>query len=166
MRANRLSVQSVTWLWICACAVAVWMVHGAAGAQVPADKPVVYNHITYAGAAMDQLVHQTYDAEFSIIDFSDADGAYAPPHLKTGSLPRVPFDERGAPVEGQVVVFYIVTSEGRAIKPVVVRSTDERLNQRVIEAMTDWAFDPAQVRGKFASTTAAQEFDLKAATKR
>lgn len=130
-----------------------------------AGKPVVYNHITRAGASMDQLVHETFDADFKIIDFSDLEGDYVAPKLKTGSLPRAPFDEKGAPVEGKVVVFYIVTSEGRTVRPVIIRSTDARLNQRVIEAMADWAFDPAQVKGQAASTTAAQEFDLKAAAK-
>ena len=39
-----------------------------ASAQTPSEKLVVYNHITQTGATPDPLVHQTYDAEFKVLE--------------------------------------------------------------------------------------------------
>lgn len=163
MRVGRFVALFVMPLCISACVLAVSLTPRAAHAGLSPDKPVVYNHITSAGAPLDQLIHQTFDAEFKVVDFSDLDGAYVPPQPKGASMPSPPLDEKGIPIEGQVIVFYIVTTEGRVMNPVVIRSSDPRLNARVVEAMVDWTFEPARVKGQVASTTAAQEFELKAA---
>ncbi len=163
MGVRRLLAFLVMPLCIISCILTASRSPSAAHAQTLPNKPLVYNHITRAGAALDQLIHQTFDAEFEVVDFSDLDGAYVPPELKSGAPPSAPLDEKGVPVEGKVVVFYIITTEGRAVKPVVIRSTDPRLNPGVIEVMAGWTFEPARVKGQIASTTAAQEFELKAA---
>jgi TonB family protein len=134
----------------------------ALSAQTPPEKPVVYNHITQAGAALDRLVHQAYDAEFKVVDFTDRDGVYIPPQLAVGLRPAAPLDGNGAPIGGRVVVFFIVTTEGRVAKPVIIDSSDPRLNPGVLDALAGWAFEPARVNGRQTSTTAGEEFDFQA----
>ncbi len=134
----------------------------AAASQTPAEKPVVYNHITESGAALDRVVHRTYEAEFKVVDFRDQDGVYFPPQLKYGFPPKAPADSRGVPITGKVVVIFIITKEGRVVKPVIIQSTDRRLNPRVLEALDQWAFEPARVNGRDVSTTGGEEFDIRA----
>jgi TonB family protein len=162
MRGRRVLAPVLVALVIAVDALAIWKPPREVSAQTPPEKPVVYNHITEAGAAMDQLVHQTYDAAFKVVDFSGQDGIYVPPELRRGSLPKVPVDDRGVPIEGKVVVFFIISTEGQVVDPVIVRTTDLRLNLGVLEAVGQWAFEPARVNGQAASTTAGQEFDLHA----
>ena len=135
---------------------------GAASAQTPPEKPVVYNHITEAGAALDQLVHQTYEAEFKVVDFRDQDGVYVAPQLKYGFPPKAPFDSKKVPIEGRVVAVFIVTAEGRVAKPVILQSTDRRLNSAVFAALDQWEFVPARIDGRNVSTTGGEEFDIRA----
>ncbi len=129
-------------------------------AQAPPEKPVVYNHITGVGSALDRVVHQTFEGEFKVIDFANRDGTYVPPTLKTGSQPTAPLDANGAPIEGTVVVLYIVSADGWVLRPVVIQSTDPRLDYRVLETLANWRFEPGRVEGRAVSTTAGQEFDL------
>ncbi|MFI5340391.1 MAG: energy transducer TonB [Candidatus Methylomirabilales bacterium] len=134
-----------------------------ASAQTPSEKPVVYNHITQAGAALDPLVHQTYDAEFKVLDFSDRDGVHVPPQLKRGFVAKAPVDDKGVPIEGRMVVFFIVSTEGRIVHPVIVGSAVPRLNLGVLEALAQWELEPARINGRDVSTTAGEEFDIKTA---
>jgi len=130
-----------------------------ASAQAPPEKPVVYNHITGTGTDMDRLAHQAYDAEFKVVDFSGQDGAYSPPELKYNFRPKSPADKYGTPITGKVVVFFIVTAEGRVVKPVIITSTDRRLNPEVLDALAQWAFEPARVNGRAVAAIGGQEFD-------
>ena len=149
--------------FIVVAALAVLATPRAISAQTPPEKPVVFNHVTQAGAAFDSLVHQTYDAEFKVVDFSDLDGVYISPRLVFGPKLEAPVDEKGAPIEGKVVVFFIITTEGRVTKPVIINSSDPRLNPGVLQGLAGWGFEPARVNGRQAITTAGQEFDFQAA---
>jgi len=149
-------------VFIAAGTLAVVTTPHAIFAQTSRERPVVFNHITQAGAAFDRLIHQTYDTEFKVVDFSDLDGAYVPPRPVNDPRPAAPLNKKGAPVEGKVVVFFIVTTEGRIVRPVIINSSDLRLNRRVLETLTVWTFEPARVNGLQASTTAGEEFDLQA----
>jgi len=163
MHARRVLASFAVSAVIAGGALAVLTTPPAVSAQTPPEKPVVFNHITEAGAAFDRLVHQTYDAEFKVVDFRDLDGVYIPPKLVVGPKPAAPLDEKGAPIEGKVVVFFIVTTEGRVAQPVIINSSDQRLNPGVLEVVAGWAFEPARVNGRQASTTAGEEFDFPAA---
>ncbi len=129
-------------------------------AQEPLEKLVVYNHITGSAAALDKLVHETFGPEFKVIDFSNRDGTYIPPTLKIGSPPAAPLDANGAPIEGTVVVLYIISADGWVLRPVVIQSTDPRLDYGVLDTLASWRFEPARLEGRVVSTTAGQEFDL------
>jgi TonB family protein len=129
-------------------------------AQAPPEKPVVYDHIAGAVTDMDRLAHQTYEAEFKVVDIRNQDGAYSPPTLKLAPQPKAPGDISGKPITGNVVVLFIVTAEGKVEKPVIVSSTDQRLNRRVIETLGEWAFEPAQLNGKSVASIGGQEFNV------
>lgn len=130
-----------------------------ASAQTLPEKPVVYNHVTAADSDMDRLAHQQYDLEFKVVDFRDQDGAYSPPELKYNPRPKAPADKYGTPITGKVVVFFIITAEGQVVKPVIITSTDRRLNQEVLDALAQWTFEPARVNGQAVAAIGGQEFD-------
>ena len=163
MHGRRALAPFAVSVFIAAGTLAVVTTPRAVLAQTSLEKPVAFNHITQAGAALDRLVHQTYDTDFKVVDFSDLDGVYVPPQLVFGPSPTAPVDEKGVPIEGKVVVFFIVTMEGRVEKPVIINSSDPRLNRRVLETLAVWTFEPARVNGRQAPTTAGEEFDLQAA---
>jgi hypothetical protein len=48
-------------------------------------------------------------------------------------------------------------------EPVVLKTTDERLNSIAMKAMEDWRFTPATLNGAAIATTAAQEFNFEIA---
>jgi TonB family protein len=108
---------------------------------------------------MDRLAHQQYEAEFKVVDFRDQDGTYAPPGLKYNPPPKAPAGNTGAPITGKVVVFFIITAEGRVVKPVIITSTDRRLNQEVLGALAQWTFEPARVNGQAVAVIGGHEFD-------
>lgn len=162
MHGRRVLASFTVSVFIAAGTLAVVTTPRVVFGQTSLEKPVVFNHITQAGARFDRLVHQTYDTEFKVVDFSDLDGVYVPPQLVFGPRPAAPVDEKGAPIEGTVVVFFIVTTEGGVAKPVIINSSDPRLNPGVLETLAGWEFEPARVNGRQASTTAGEEFDFPA----
>ena len=130
-----------------------------AWAQTTPEKPEVYNHIIGNGTEMDQVAHQTYDAEFKVVDFRDYDGAYSPPEEKYAPRPKTAVDKYGTPITGKVVAFFIITAQGQVVKPVIVASTDPRLNPVVLETLAQWTFEPARVAGREVAVVGGQEFD-------
>ncbi len=130
----------------------------AAAAQPGAEKPVIYNHVLEPGAALDQLVHQTYDATFQVVDFTDRDHIYIPPHLMAGAPPSAPVDASGKVIEGKVDAFFIITAAGQVAHPVVISSSDPRLSAAVLEALAHRVYAPARIDGWNVATTAGEEF--------
>jgi TonB family protein len=109
---------------------------------------------------MDQLVHETYDAAFKVVDVSDSDGIYVPPHLLYGPKPTVPATEPDGPLAGTVVVFFLITSDGQVKEPVIITSSEPRLNAEVLATLRRWIFTPARMNGRPVPVTAGQEFTL------
>lgn len=128
--------------------------------STPASKPTIYNHVTKEGGPHDQAVKDAYAPKFTIVDIADS-SAYTRPKPTAGSLPKEARDEAGSSVSGYVLIAYIVTIDGRATEPVVLKSTDKRLDSTALKAMEAWRFQPARLNGKPISTTAAQEFHFK-----
>jgi len=126
------------------------------------DKPAIYNPITDEGSRYDQLLHDAYTARYSVMDLADATG-YLRPKVLSGDLPKEAAGPDGKPLTGYVLVGYIVATNGRALDPVILKSTDERLNKTALKATESWKFDPASLDGKPIATTAAQEFVFGAA---
>jgi len=138
----------------------VLLIGGPAARAQDAPKPIVYNHLTDASAGMDPLVHETYDDTFRIVDFSDRDGIYVPPHVLYGPKPSAPAAEAGVQLAGTVVVFFIITADGRVTQPVVAASSEPRLDPGVLATLPRWIFTPARLNGRPVAVTAGQEFSL------
>ncbi len=142
-------------------AVGLVLTHGGAGAAVAAQsgtgKPLVYNHVLEPGAAMDRLVHQTYDARFHVVDFKDGDHVYIPPRLAAGAPPTAPADTGGKLIEGKVTAFFIIAATGRVADPVIISSSDPRLNPAVLDALAVRVYEPARIDGWNVATTAGEE---------
>jgi hypothetical protein len=124
-----------------------------------ADKPTVYNHITEEGTAIDPLVKAALAPNVTIVDIRDSD-RYVQPKLTAGKLPRVARIPDGNQLGGHVLVAYVITTKGRVGEPVVIKTTDERLNGIAIKAMEGWRFTPATLNGATVATTAAQDFNF------
>ena len=139
--------------------VALWM--GAAAAMA-AEKPTVYNHIIGESSALDAHVRAALSPKFKIVDVRKSEG-YVPAKVTAGRLPRIARTDAGEVLGGSVLLAYVVTVEGRVAEPVVLKSSDKRLNRFVTGAVDEWRFAPATLEGKAIASTAAQEFDFAAA---
>jgi TonB family protein len=122
-----------------------------------ADKPVVYNSAAAGDTPLDRAIKKVYADQYTIEDISAAAG-YVPPKPTAGGLPRTVRNEAGEPLEGKVLVAYIITDEGLVSDPVVLHSSDEELNRTALDAMKEWRFFPGTRKGEPVPTTAAQEF--------
>ncbi len=151
--------RALVWIGL---AVALVVAQGgsrpATAAQSESRKLVVYNHILEPGAAMDRLVHQTYDAGFQVVDFTDRDHIYMPPRLAEAAPPIAPLDDTGKAIKGTVEALFIVTAEGRVLNPVVITSSDPRLNAAVLESLSGRTYRPARIDGWNVAATAGEEF--------
>lgn len=130
------------------------------GAQTAADmpdKPIVRNHIARQASPLDEMIHKTYEAKFTVVDMRDPSN-FVDPKPIAGGLPPSFKTATGEELKGYVLLAYVVSTEGRAIEPVILKSTDERLNPISLKAVEDWRFEPARLNGTAISTTAAQEF--------
>ena len=129
-------------------------------APAPSEKPTIYNHVTKEGSPYDQAVRDAYAAKYTVVDLADSP-AYAQPKRIAGGLPKVVRTDFGEGLSGYVLVAYVITTDGRAIEPFVLKSTDERLNSTTFKAIENWRFQPAKLHAVPISTIAAQEFTFK-----
>ena len=120
----------------------------------------VYNHTTAEGARLDALVHKFYQTNFRIVDISGK-GFVPVKASEDTTLPDTSITDTGEKLAGSVLVVYLITDQGRVIYPIVVESTDERLNPTALRAMEAWRFRPATLNGKAVWSAAAQEFKFK-----
>jgi TonB family protein len=123
----------------------------------PADKPTAYNHVNPEHAALDERVKAALAPSFTIVDIADSTD-YVQPKAKAGRLPCLASTPDGEPLGGAVLVAYVVSTEGLVISPIVLETTDERLDSVALKAMEEWRFEPATLKGAAIATTAAQPF--------
>ncbi len=132
----------------------------AGSPKQPRRQQTVYNHTTAAGAHVDALVHQFYQTNFKIVDINGK--GFVPVKVSEGTtLPDKAITDTGEKLAGSVLVVYLITDQGRVIYPIVVESTDARLNPTALKAMEAWRFRPATFNGKAVWSAAAQEFIFK-----
>jgi Gram-negative bacterial TonB protein C-terminal len=126
-------------------------------------KPVVYNNVDGDGSAeLDRGIKGAYSERFTIVDTGRSRG-FAEPDATQGTLPTSATGEAGQPLAGYVLVAYIVSAGGFVTDPVVLKTTDARLSEVAIAAMSHWRFTPGRLNGDAVATTAAQEFNFGAA---
>jgi TonB family protein len=118
---------------------------------------VVFNNTSNPDDPLDRAVRQAYSEQFTVTDTNVADG-FVPPRPTAGQLPRYARSPEGETLEGYVLVAYIITADGKAVEPRILKSTDERLNVTATKTLEGWKFVPASHKGTAVPSTAAQEF--------
>jgi hypothetical protein len=123
-----------------------------------ASKPVVYNDLEGDGSQeLDRVIKEAYSKTYTIRDTRPADG-YTEPNATAGDLPKEAKDDAGQLMAGYVLAVYIVGVDGTVENPLVLRSSDPRLNAVALNAMAHWRFTPGKLNGEAVASTAAQEF--------
>lgn len=131
------------------------------GLAIAGSRPVAYNNLSPGGrAALDQMAHDALDSQYNIIDFELAKHHYTSPHPVAGSMPHAPENADGTQLHGYVMLAYVVTTDGRAASPTIVKCTAPKLCDLAMEATRGWRFEAATLDGKAVSTIALQEFNF------
>jgi hypothetical protein len=121
-----------------------------------ADKPVVFNHIVHQRTEVDNLVHEHFDKLYDVVDIDDRQHAYVPPKGIHGfGVPPAPVYFEGRCIRGNVLVLYLITTDGLMASPYVAKSADPRLSELALERMRGRRFKTAQLDGKPISSVAA-----------
>jgi len=74
------------------------------------------------------------------------------PQPRYQAQPQYPFEMRRAGITGEVVVGFIVDSEGRAVEVYAVRSTQREFEAAAIQAVSKWTFRPGRKGGRAVNT--------------
>jgi TonB family protein len=138
------------------------MAVGLATAALPAEgssanKPTLYNYVgKRAETGGDSHIMANYSRKFKVVDFGD-ERPYVPAKV-THRITPDPVMESGKAVPGNVRVVFVVTGDGRVTEPLVLRSTNRKLSQAVLGAVTQCRFAPARLHGVPVATTLGQDF--------
>lgn len=76
----------------------------------------------------------------------------SPPKAIKKVEPDYPIGLRASRLQGEVVVEFVVTAEGRVTDAIVVRSTNPLFEEPALEAIRKWTFEPGRVDGKPVNT--------------
>lgn len=74
------------------------------------------------------------------------------PQPRYQAQPQYPFEMRRAGITGEVVVGFIVDSEGKAVEVYAVRSTQREFEAAAIQAVSKWTFRPGRKGGRAVNT--------------
>ena len=74
------------------------------------------------------------------------------PQPRYQAQPQYPFEMRRAGITGEVVVGFIVDSQGKAIEVYAVRSTQREFEAAAIQAVGKWTFRPGRKGGRAVNT--------------
>lgn len=111
------------------------------------DKLVVYNAVTkHSDPAAETMAKEKYSGRFQIIDLTDTK-SFSDPKCVDCQLMQRPRDGSGDVVAGKVLVTWVVSSGGRVLDPVVLESSDARLNEVTLSQIKAFRFNPAQLNG-------------------
>ncbi|MEQ1352934.1 MAG: TonB family protein [Candidatus Acidiferrum sp.] len=92
-----------------------------------------------------------------ILNFSELRSSSSAPHVASADLtgpspikksdPRYPTELINEHVEGEVVLYAVIRSDGSIDSVELVRGLDEQLDNNAMEALTQWKFKPASRQG-------------------
>lgn len=74
------------------------------------------------------------------------------PVIKFSSPPQYPSVMRQAQIEGEVLVDFVVNSEGKVMKPFAVRSSHREFEAAAVAAVSRWKFQPGTKGGRPVNT--------------
>jgi TonB family protein len=109
-----------------------------------ASKPTLYNPVEKGGSRWDPVVRRAYAVHFKVIDRPGTQ--FTLPTPKSRALPR-PIYASGQLITGDCLLAFVVTADGHAVDPIILESSDRRLNSSVLAVIRDWRFTPARLDG-------------------
>jgi len=71
--------------------------------------------------------------------------------------PQYPFELRNAGIEGEVVVEFIVDTNGHVRNPTIVRSTQREFEAAALQAIAKWTFRPGRKAGRIVNAGRVQQ---------
>jgi len=74
------------------------------------------------------------------------------PQPRYQAQPNYPFEMRRAGITGEVVVGFIVDTQGKAVEVYAVRSTQREFEAAAIQAVSKWTFRPGRKGGRAVNT--------------
>ena len=89
-------------------------------------------------------------------DLFDVANLDQPPVLRVPVQPNYPFEMRRAGISGEVLIEYIVDSNGRVAGAQVVRSSQREFEQPAMQAVMKWQFRPGRKGGRAVNTRVQQ----------
>lgn len=143
-----LTVFAVTSLYVTVC---------SAGHARTSEKPKVYNYVgPGADLAGDSEMKAIFGKKYAIVDLVNKKG-YVASKPTTRVSPK-PLMENGHALEGSVRVALIVNAQGQVREPVVISSTNRKLNETVLNAIRQWRGTPARLNGVAVPMVYSQDF--------
>lgn len=89
-------------------------------------------------------------------DLFDVANLDQPPVLRVPVQPNYPFEMRRAGISGEVLVEYIVDSNGRVAAVQTIRSSQREFEQPAMQAVSKWQFRPGRKGGRAVNTRVQQ----------
>ncbi len=114
------------------------------------SKPTVYIHITRENDPLDKAIENAYAKNFTIVEVRNSK-EFNPAVVRESVHPHLVLSESTQEPKGDVLVVIIVTTDGRPIEPVILKSADKRLNAAMLDAVKQWRFTPARLNGSSVS---------------
>ena len=104
-------------------------------------------------AVSDRVLRSAYAGKFEIVPIRRSDG-FIPGRVKGYAIDFVvdPRPEREETIPARVVLSWIVTTDGRAIEPRVLESTDKRVAAYLIKSISLRRFTPGRLHGNAVQT--------------
>jgi TonB family protein len=80
----------------------------------------------------------------------------SPPKIISQVEPTYPLVMERFGIRGQVLMEFVVDTEGRALNPIVVSSDNPAFDEPALEALFKWKFQPGTINGKAVNTPCSQ----------
>jgi hypothetical protein len=110
-------------------------------------KPVVYNEITDDSGAFDRVAKKAYAGKFRFVDIK-ASNEFVPGRQKGASIyPSDPRPMREMARPAKAVIAFVVTAQGRPADLRIIKSTDSRVADYLLEQISRRWYVPARLRG-------------------
>ncbi|GAB1488504.1 hypothetical protein MASR2M8_09490 [Opitutaceae bacterium] len=97
-------------------------------------------------------ITNTAQAASGMKDLFDLANLDQVPQPRYQAQPQYPFEMRRAGIAGEVVVGFIVDSEGKTVEVHAVRSTQREFEAAAIQAVSKWTFRPGRKGGRAVNT--------------
>ena len=88
-------------------------------------------------------------------------GDVLPPTLLTKVEPKYTKEAAKKKIQGTTVLFVVINTDGQAQEVRVTKSLDAGLDQKAVEAVRQWSFDPATKDGQPVAVKATIEVNFK-----